>query len=103
MAVVKVDPGICGLPSVVKAESEDGQICSVSVETNCEAVKAMMEELKEVDAFQAAFSNFTENPVYAAAARHYKHAACPVPSAVIKAIEVACGLALPKDVSYIIG
>ncbi len=27
------------------------------------------------------------------------HAACPVPSALIKAVEVAAGLALPGDVS----
>jgi hypothetical protein len=31
------------------------------------------------------------------AAKHCKHAACPVPSGIIKAIEVASGLALPKD------
>ena len=31
------------------------------------------------------------------AAQHCKHAACPVPSGIIKAIEVAAGLALPKD------
>lgn len=30
--------------------------------------------------------------------RNIKHAACPVPSAIIKGVEVACGLALPKDV-----
>jgi hypothetical protein len=47
-----------------------------------------------------AFANFMENPVYIAAAKHYKHAACPVPSGIVKAIEVACGLALPKDVSF---
>jgi hypothetical protein len=33
------------------------------------------------------------------AAKHCKHAACPVPSGIIKAIEVASGLALPKDAS----
>jgi len=33
------------------------------------------------------------------AAKHCKHAACPVPSGIIKAIEVAAGLALPKDAS----
>jgi hypothetical protein len=33
------------------------------------------------------------------AAKHCKHAACPVPSGIIKAVEVASGLALPKDAS----
>ena len=33
------------------------------------------------------------------AAKHCKHTACPVPSGILKAIEVASGLALPKDAS----
>jgi hypothetical protein len=33
------------------------------------------------------------------AAKHCKHTACPVPSGIIKAVEVASGLALPKDAS----
>jgi hypothetical protein len=33
------------------------------------------------------------------AAKHCKHASCPVPSGIIKAIEVASGLALPRDAS----
>jgi hypothetical protein len=86
--------------STVKAESEDGQTCRISVESPCEAIQALGEELKEADGYGAAFTNFMENPVYIAAAKHYKHAACPVPSGIVKAIEVACGLALPKDVSF---
>lgn len=100
MATIHVDPGICGLPSVIRAESDDGQICRVTVESKCEAISALVAELGEVDGYAAAFSNFPDNPVYLAASRHYRHAACPVPSAVIKAIEIACGLALPKDVSF---
>jgi hypothetical protein len=33
------------------------------------------------------------------ATKHCKHAACPVPSGIIKAVEVASGLALPKNAS----
>lgn len=31
------------------------------------------------------------------AAKHLRHAACPVPAGIIKAVEVAAGLALPAD------
>jgi len=102
MARVSVDPGICGLKSVATALSEDGQTCEVSVETECEAIRAFAEELGSLDGFAAAFSKFEENPVYIAAGKHCKHAACPVPSAVIKAVEVACGLALPKNVEFLV-
>ena len=32
-------------------------------------------------------------------AQHLPHAACPVPAGIVKAVEVAAGLALPKDAS----
>ncbi len=100
MATIHVDPGVCGMVSTVTVGTEDGQNCRLSVLTPCEAVKAMAEELAEFDGFAAAFTKFSENPVYAASTKHYRHAACPVPSAIIKAAEMACGLALPKDVSF---
>jgi hypothetical protein len=100
MSKVSVDPGICGLHSVVTVESEDGQTCAVRIETECETIRAFAEEIVELDGFAAAFTPFAENPVYRAAGKHYKHAACPVPSAVIKAAEVACSLALPKKVTF---
>jgi len=99
MSIVIVDSGICGFGAKIRAESEDGQSCRLFIESDCDAIKGMAGDLAEVDGFQAAFGNFPENPVYAAAAAHYKHAACPVPAAVIKAVEVACGLALPRDVA----
>jgi hypothetical protein len=99
MSVVTVDSGICGFGAKIRAESEDGQSCRLFIESDCDAVMGMASELTEVDGFQVAFGNFMENPVYAAAAAHYRHAACPVPAAIIKAVEVACGLALPKDVA----
>ena len=38
-----------------------------------------------------------ERPELRRAAEHLVHPACPVPSGTIKAIEVAAGLALPRD------
>jgi len=99
MATVRVDPGICGLPALIRAESADGQTCAVRVESECPAIRAMAAELGEVDGYAVCFTPFADNPVYAAAGRHYRHAACPVPSALIRAVEVACSLALPRDVA----
>jgi hypothetical protein len=62
----------------------------------------MSQELKEVDAFEEYFSKFGNSKVYELAKKFCKHPACPVPSAIIKGIEVACGLALPKDVEITI-
>jgi hypothetical protein len=41
----------------------------------------------------------TESVVYQSAARHIRHTACPIPAAILKAIEVEVGIALPQDVT----
>jgi nitrite reductase/ring-hydroxylating ferredoxin subunit len=58
----------------------------------------MEEELEEINGYKECFSKFDSSQIYKAASKHCQHLACPVPSGIIKGIEVACGLALPKDV-----
>jgi hypothetical protein len=40
----------------------------------------------------------TKNPVYVSAQQAGCHSSCPVPVAVLKAVEVAMEMALPRDV-----
>ena len=98
MIMVKVQPGICGLPTEIHGDSEDGQNVTLSFVSSCPAIEAMGESLKTVDGYAASFAKFSESPIYQAAEKNFKHAACPVPMAVVKTVEAVCGLALPKDV-----
>lgn len=98
MAEVKVNPGICGFKTKIKVNSEDMQNAIVKIITECPNIKPLEHELTEVDGFAECFSKLGESKVYELAKKYCKHPACPVPSAIIKGIEVACGLALPKDV-----
>jgi hypothetical protein len=100
MATIQVNPGVCGLVTSVTVTSEDMQMATVRIESECPAVKAMEPELQDIDGYVECFSRFSDSRVYGAANAHCKHVACPVPSAIIKGIEVACGLALPKDVGF---
>lgn len=102
MATVTVNAGICGFVSVIKAESDDGETVRLSIDTKCPAVTALAAEIPTVDAYTVAFAKFSESPIYQAAEKHFKHAACPVPCAIVKAVEVAANLALPKDVTMTI-
>jgi hypothetical protein len=62
-------------------------------------VKRLAEQLTEVDPYRE-ISYRGEGPVtLRLAAKHLMHPACPVPSGILKAIEVESGLALPKDAS----
>ncbi|MDO8685467.1 MAG: hypothetical protein Q7J78_02220 [Clostridiales bacterium] len=103
MATVKVNPGVCGLKTTIKVDSEDMQIAKVEISSECSHVMAMgklLAEIEELDAFSECFVKLGDGEIYKAANKACKHAACPVPSAVVKALEVACGLALPADVSF---
>lgn len=99
MVTVKVVPGVCGLNSTIQASSDDMQTAVLHIESDCPDVRAMAEEIKELDAMAQVFGKVGETPVYKAGAKYLRHAACPVPCALTKAVEAAAGLALPKDVS----
>lgn len=98
MATVNVNPGVCGFSTIIKVTSDDMQHATVIMETECPNLKPMAGELKEVDGFKECFAKFGESGVFQMAKKYCKHQACPVPTAIIKGIEAACGFALPRDV-----
>jgi len=98
MASAEIESGICGFCTTVKTTSE-GRAVRVEFETECGYVEKLAEALTEVDPYRE-ISYRGEGPVtLRLAAEHLVHPACPVPSGIIKAIEVEAGLALPKDAS----
>ena len=100
MKKIKVDPGICGLESIITAVSEDGAEVNVTVETKCKNVQAFFEAIEQpVDAFEVCFAKPGSGTVYEAGDQ-LAHGACPVPAALIKCIEAECSLALPANVTF---
>ncbi len=97
-----INAGACGFKTTVKAESRDGQNVSLQIRSDCPDIQKIAESLQEVDAFSAVFGKMTDSPVYKLAVEHCSHAACPVPMGILKTIEAAASLALPKDVSVTI-
>jgi len=96
MTKVIVHSGACGFIVLIYAEkSERGKI-AIRIDTDCEMVKKMIEDVAVLDR-SAALTTFQNNPVYRSAAKHLKHVACAVPSGIIKALEVEAGLNVPKD------
>jgi hypothetical protein len=98
MASAEIESGICGFCTTVKTTTE-GRAVRVEFETDCGYVEQLAEVLTAVDPYRE-ISYRGEGPVtLRLAAEHLVHPACPVPSGIIKAIEVEAGLALPKDAS----
>lgn len=98
-ATVEVHAGICGHVTTVKAMGGDGYTVHVTLESTCPHVWKISGDVDDVDALQEIGLRGALPSVLRASYTHCAHAACPVPSGLVKAIEVAAGLALPQDVS----
>jgi hypothetical protein len=93
---VDVTAGACGFSAVIRAEKGPRRTVDISVETGCAMVQKMAAEIARLGS-RDALIGLLSNPVYLAAGRHLKHAACPVPAAILKALEVEAGLNVKKD------
>ena len=98
MAQAKVDSGICGFHTRIEAALlDDGQTVRVTLQSSCEAVCNLAEHFPELNAFREISFRGDGPQTLRLAAQYLKHPACPVPAGIIKAVEVAASLALPKD------
>lgn len=95
---VRVDPGICGFCCEIRASLREKRVARLRiVRSDCEHVQKLGAEIGEVG-IQDLFLPLRRNPVIIATEKAGCHAACPVPTALIKAAEAAMGLAIPKSV-----
>jgi hypothetical protein len=98
MAKVHINSGACGFNTTVETKM-DGNKCTIAIDTDCEAIRALAGELTEVEPLQEISFRGNGPKTLELGAAHCYHTACPVPVGIIKAIEVAAGLNLPVDTS----
>jgi hypothetical protein len=96
MTTVIVNAGACGYSITITAKKNKDNTIAVALDTECGMVKKMLEDIAALDRF-APLTAFQNNPVYRSAAKHLKHVSCPVPSGILKALEVEAGLNVMKD------
>lgn len=102
-ATVEIDAGICGFHTQASAVSPDDQNVSFEVQSDCEKIRQVGELLKA----QGPFDAYQEiGPSPGSAVLRAAHsvltgccAGCDVPVGLFKAMQVAAGLALPKDIA----
>jgi Family of unknown function (DUF6951) len=98
MAKAEIFAGACGFNTAVVAH-RNGRGVILDIQSECAAIRRLAEHLTEVDPLKEISFRRQLPQTYEAAHQYCSHAACPVPSGIIKAIEVEAGLALPRDVS----
>jgi len=96
MTTVIVNSGACGFKIIIKAKKGKEKKIDLSLDTACEMVQKMLTDIATVD-HRVTLIGFRDNPIYLSAAKNLKHVACPVPSAILKAIETETGMNVPKD------
>lgn len=99
MTRVTIEPGACGFTTTISASSEDAQHVRLNVESACPNLAGLRGRAIEVDAYQEVTGKPHETQTYQVLAERLPHCSCPLYSASLKAVEVAAGLALPRDVS----
>ena len=93
---VQVDPGICGFNCSIHAYKGEGKTVSFEIRSDCDQIQALAAHLGEIG-IKDIFVPLTRSPLFLSAEKSKCHLSCPVPSSLVKAAEVALGLALPKN------
>ena len=99
---VEVYAGVCGHSAIIDETKVDEAHVQVVITSACEQITDMNPDLARVQwkgKGHEVFKRMTESAVYRSAGQHIRHTACPIPAAILKAIEVEVGIALPKDVT----
>ncbi|HHW10765.1 MAG TPA: hypothetical protein GXX29_12405 [Firmicutes bacterium] len=89
---VKVFTGNCGFDAEITMRSgDDGDKVELAGVSSCSKVQGLLQKLTGVSAMELALTLLPQNPAVAAAGECRLHAACPVPTALIKAAEICAG------------
>ena len=105
MARAQVYAGICGFTTHIQAASEDRQHVTLELKSDCPDVARLAKKFKGLvlDAYAEIGPCSQADSIYETQTMRLcgklPHVACPVPAGICKAIEVAAGLALPRDAS----
>ena len=100
MVKTKVEPGVCGFTADIEAEVRDYQFVTLKVNSECENIIKISQKLKEFDAYNEIRDGFN-GEFYKIIRENLKGccSGCAIPIGLFKSMQVAAGVALPKDIS----
>lgn len=93
-----VEPGACGFKVVVLAELTEQNKLNVDFHSACKLVTGMKDEFREINWKKGVFAKMLDSYIYKVCSEHLKHVDCPVPSAILKTVQVLVGAAVEQEV-----
>ena len=97
-ARLEVDPGVCSFTCRIRAFKDEKHTVRFEIQSDCEQIQNLAGDLGKIG-MKDLFLPLSRNPIFLCAEESQCHLACPIPCALVKAAEVALGLALPKKVT----
>ncbi len=97
-----VDAGVCKMKTVIRAVQSDDMMVGISIDSDCHNILKMSWGIKSINPYTEIESKICETDVYKRANETLPHAACPVPCAIIKAVEVASDMGIKRDATITI-
>lgn len=101
MAKVIVKAGICKFGAVIEAEQNDDYMVEVDFKTSCPNFQSLVGK-HEFDPMVCCFEKIGGGEIFDMFKPLCPHNTCPIPTAMLKAVEAAADLALPCDVTMTI-
>ena len=98
MTTAKLYPGACGMEVLINVSTLENDIIKLEMFSECEMVVNMNKELNEFNWKKGVFGKILDSQIYQISSRYLKHVDCPVPSAILKAIQVEVGAAVDQEV-----
>lgn len=96
---VTTDAGVCRMKTTIHAVQCEDMMVKIDIQSDCHNILKMSWGIDRINPYTEIESPIFESEVYKAANATLPHAACPVPSAIIKAVEVASDMGLKRNVS----
>lgn len=95
-----VDAGVCKMKTIITAKANEMGMVDLEIKSDCPNILRMTWNMESFSPYSEVEAEFYKSEVYKLAQETpIPHTACPVPSAMVKAIEVAGDLGLKRDVS----
>lgn len=95
---VSVEAGVCGFTCYIRTRRIAKHTVSIRLSrSECGQIQRLAERLTQMTLTEL-FAPVTRNPAFVNAQKAGCHSSCVIPAAVLKAVEVAMGMALPRDV-----
>ena len=94
---VCVDAGVCKMRTLITAKDNGMGLIELDIKSDCPNILKMSWRLEPMSPYAEVEAEFHKSTIYQLANDAIPHTACPVPAAMIKALEVAGDLGLKRE------